>query len=63
WKEKLGNQNFNRIFIAIQIGCYSTPILEYFWGGLDVFAFSFFLKFFMLMTLQSSLYAVELGFC
>ncbi|KAJ1488673.1 hypothetical protein T484DRAFT_1782443 [Baffinella frigidus] len=59
WKEKLRHQNFNMIFVALQICCYVTPVLEHFWGELDVFAYSYFLNFFMFMTICTSIYAVR----
>ncbi|KAJ1493666.1 nucleotide cyclase [Baffinella frigidus] len=59
WKKELRRQSFNRIFVALQICCYVTPILEHLWGGLDQFAFSYLLHFFIPMSLIVSIYGVS----
>ncbi|KAJ1486986.1 nucleotide cyclase [Baffinella frigidus] len=47
WREELGHKHLDKFSVALQICCYVTPVLEYFWGDLEVFAFSYFLQFYM----------------
>ncbi|KAJ1493674.1 hypothetical protein T484DRAFT_2695151 [Baffinella frigidus] len=58
WNKELHRRNFNRVYVALQICCYVTPVLEHLWGGLDTFAYHSFLEFFMTMVVFTSIYAV-----